>query len=192
MVLELPPLNFDDAGLPAPFEDFTAVSVPNPHVISVVGAYSEPDLIELGKRADEVFPEGANVSFLQPLGDANRPPRRGFRPHLRAWRGPDPVLRLGRGRLQSRLLEADRPGPGAAPHRPQRRRRRRRLDPDPRRRLVPHPRRKRHGRLSVGRHPGRRAGDSDEYDADENAAYVKLDERNTTCLKSHRIETAHP
>jgi diaminopimelate epimerase len=69
VVLELPPLNFDDAGLPAPFEDFTAVTVPNPHVISVVEAYSEPDLIELGKRADEVFREGANVSFLLPLGD---------------------------------------------------------------------------------------------------------------------------
>jgi diaminopimelate epimerase len=71
VVLELPPLNFDDAELPAPFEGFTAVTVPNPHVISVVDAYSEPDLIELGKRADEVFPEGANVSFLQPLDDSN-------------------------------------------------------------------------------------------------------------------------
>ncbi len=66
-VLELPPLSFSDAALPAPFEAFTAVAVPNPHVISVVDAYSEPDLIELGKRADEVFPAGANVSFLQPL-----------------------------------------------------------------------------------------------------------------------------
>ncbi len=70
VVLELPPLNFGDAELPAPFGSFTAVAVPNPHVISVVDAYSEPDLIELGKRADEVFPEGANVSFLQPLDDA--------------------------------------------------------------------------------------------------------------------------
>src|ERR1700685_3558208 len=70
VVLELPPLDFDDAELPAPFGGFTAVRVPNPHVISVVGAYSEPDLIELGKRADEVFAEGANVSFLQPLDDA--------------------------------------------------------------------------------------------------------------------------
>jgi diaminopimelate epimerase len=69
VVLELPPLNFDDTGLPAPFAGFTSVRVPNPHVISVVDAYSEPDLIELGKRADEVFPEGANVSFLQSLDD---------------------------------------------------------------------------------------------------------------------------
>ena len=70
VVLELPPLDFDDAELPAPFGGFTAVRVPNPHVISVVGAYSEPDLIELGKRADEVFAAGANVSFLQPLDDS--------------------------------------------------------------------------------------------------------------------------
>jgi diaminopimelate epimerase len=70
VVLELPPLTFDDAELPAPFGGFTSVQVPNPHVISVVDAYSEPDLIELGKRADEVFAEGANVSFLQPLDDA--------------------------------------------------------------------------------------------------------------------------
>jgi diaminopimelate epimerase len=67
VVLELPPLTFGDAALPAPFEDFTAVAVPNPHVISVVDAYSEPDLIELGKRAEEVFAEGANVSLLQSL-----------------------------------------------------------------------------------------------------------------------------
>ena len=71
VVLELPPLTFDDAELPVPFEGFTAVAVPNPHVISVVDAYCEPDLIELGKRADEAFPEGANVSFLQPLNDSN-------------------------------------------------------------------------------------------------------------------------
>ena len=73
VLLELPPLGFDAAGLPAPFEDFTAVAVPNPHVIAIVREYSEPDLIELGKRADEVFAEGANVSFLQPLDSAAGP-----------------------------------------------------------------------------------------------------------------------
>src|SRR5579859_3752338 len=66
VLLELPPLRFDVTPLPAPFERFTAVAVPNPHVIAVVAEYSEPDLIELGKRADKVFAEGANVSFLQP------------------------------------------------------------------------------------------------------------------------------
>jgi hypothetical protein len=41
---------FDDAALPEPFEDFTAVAIPQSHVIAVVGEYSDPDLIELGKR----------------------------------------------------------------------------------------------------------------------------------------------
>ncbi len=36
VLLELPPLRFDDAELPAPFAGFTAVAVPNPHVIAVV------------------------------------------------------------------------------------------------------------------------------------------------------------
>jgi diaminopimelate epimerase len=73
VLLELPPLSFDDAQLPAPFTGFTAVRVPNPHVISIVGQYSEPDLIELGKRAGDVFADGANVSFLQPLTDGDAP-----------------------------------------------------------------------------------------------------------------------
>jgi diaminopimelate epimerase len=73
VLLELPPLRFSDAPLPGPFERFTAVAVPNPHVIAVVEKYSEPDLIELGKRADEVFADGANVSFLQPLNDPEGP-----------------------------------------------------------------------------------------------------------------------
>ncbi|HEY3882965.1 MAG TPA: diaminopimelate epimerase [Trebonia sp.] len=69
VLLELPPLRFDDAALPEPFDGFTAVAVPNPHVISVVREYSEPDLIELGKRAEDVFAAGANVSFLRPIDD---------------------------------------------------------------------------------------------------------------------------
>src|SRR6202046_1653331 len=48
---------------PAPLGGFAAVTVPNPHVVAVVTEYSEPDLIEAGKQADEVFPDGANVSF---------------------------------------------------------------------------------------------------------------------------------
>jgi diaminopimelate epimerase len=67
--LELPRLSFPGGALPSPFADFTAVTVPNPHVIGMVTDYSEPDLIEAGKRADEVFAEGANVSFLQRLAD---------------------------------------------------------------------------------------------------------------------------
>ena len=66
VLLELPAVRFA-APPPAPFGGFTAVTVPNPHVVAVVAEYSEPDLIEAGKRADEVFPDGANVSFLLPL-----------------------------------------------------------------------------------------------------------------------------
>ncbi len=66
VLLELPQVAFA-APPPAPFADFTAVTVPNPHVIAVVAEYCEPDLIEAGKRAAEVFPGGANVSFLLPL-----------------------------------------------------------------------------------------------------------------------------
>ena len=66
VLLELPAVRFA-APPPAPFGSFTAVTVPNPHVVAVVADYSEPDLIEAGKRADEVFPDGANVSFLLPL-----------------------------------------------------------------------------------------------------------------------------
>jgi diaminopimelate epimerase len=67
VLLDLPPLRFGDAALPAPFAGFTAVAVPNPHVIAIVTEYSEAALIELGRRADEVFAQGANVSFLLPL-----------------------------------------------------------------------------------------------------------------------------
>jgi len=66
VLLELPAVRFA-APPPAPFGGFTAVTVPNPHVVAVVADYSEPDLIEAGKRAAEVFPDGANVSFLLPL-----------------------------------------------------------------------------------------------------------------------------
>src|ERR1700677_2073028 len=67
VLLELPPLSFPGEAPPAPFAGFTAVTVPNPHVIGIVAEYSEPDLIEAGRRADEVFADGANVSFLRPL-----------------------------------------------------------------------------------------------------------------------------
>jgi diaminopimelate epimerase len=64
--LELPEISFAPAPS-GPFDGYTAVTVPNPHVISIVASYSEPDLIEAGKRAADWFPEGANVSFLLPL-----------------------------------------------------------------------------------------------------------------------------
>jgi len=69
VLLEMPAVEFA-APPPPPFGGFTAVTVPNPHVIAIVADYCEPDLIEAGKRAAEVFPDGANVSFLLPLDAA--------------------------------------------------------------------------------------------------------------------------
>jgi diaminopimelate epimerase len=187
VVLELPPLNFDDAELPAPFEGFTAVTVPNPHVISVVDAYSEPDLIELGKRAAEVFPAGANVSFLQPLGDGEV--------FVRTFeRGAGLTPSCGSGVVASRAAYSKLTG----------------LDPE--QRLVVRNAggiaaaaiRVRDGawcpilegnatvvyRADVD--PlGDQAG-SIEYATEENAAYATLDERNAACLKEHGVATAHP
>jgi diaminopimelate epimerase len=63
----LPPLAF--TGVPESFAEYTAVVAPNPHVVTVVDKYHEPDLISRGELAVSVFPEGANVSFLLPLAD---------------------------------------------------------------------------------------------------------------------------
>jgi diaminopimelate epimerase len=187
VMLELPPLGFDDAELPGPFGGFTSVRVPNPHVISVVDAYSEPGLIELGKRADEVFPEGANVSFLQSLDDAEV--------FVRTFeRGAGLTPSCGSGVVASRAAYSKLTGL------------------DPAQRLVV----RNAGGVAVASvevregawHPilegnatvvyraevdsgGGQSGPI-EYADDENAAYAKLDERNTTCLKLHGIETAHP
>ncbi|MEV7424880.1 MULTISPECIES: diaminopimelate epimerase [unclassified Streptomyces] len=50
----------------------TALAVPNSHLVTVVDAYDEAELVETGSRvaADpEAFPIGANVSFVLPLAD---------------------------------------------------------------------------------------------------------------------------
>jgi diaminopimelate epimerase len=57
-----------DAGL-----EFTAVAIPNPHLVTVVASYSEPDLVAMGERITarpDVFPAGANLSVLLPLDPA--------------------------------------------------------------------------------------------------------------------------
>jgi diaminopimelate epimerase len=192
VVLELPPLSFDDAELPVPFKDFTAVTVPNPHVISIVAAYSEPDLIELGKRADEVFPDGANVSFLQPLGDSNAAAPEVF---VRTFeRGAGLTPSCGSGVVAARAAYSKLTGL------------------DPARRLIV----RNAGGVAaasiqvrdgawypvlegnatvvyqVDVTPAGEQATPIEHAAAENAAYVKLDERNTTYLKAHKIETAHP
>ena len=187
VVLELPPLSFSDAAMPAPFQAFTAVAVPNPHVISVVDAYSEPDLIELGKLADEVFPAGANVSFLQPLGDVEV--------FVRTFeRGAGLTPSCGSGVVASRAAYSKLTG----------------LDPS--QRLVVrnaggvaaasiqvrddawHPILEGNATVVYTAETDTRGSQLApiEYAAEENAAYAALDERNITFLKDHGITTAHP
>jgi diaminopimelate epimerase len=187
VLLELPPLRFDDTALPEPFTGFTAVAVPNPHVIAVVSEYSEPELIELGKRADDVFTAGANVSFLLPLD--------GREVFVRTFeRGAGLTPSCGSGVVASRAAYSRVSGL------------------DPAERLVV----RNAGGVAAASVQVRdgawnpvlegnatvvyRAGvDADgrqtgpiEFSADENAAYVKLDERNTAYLRDHGITTAHP
>src|SRR5690606_4446310 len=53
-----------------PSRHVTAVAVPNSHLITVVDAYDEAELVETGRRvaeAPEAFPIGANLSFVLPL-----------------------------------------------------------------------------------------------------------------------------
>jgi diaminopimelate epimerase len=192
VLLELPPLRFDDAELPEPFGGFTAVAVPNPHVISVVEEYSEPALIELGKRADEVFAEGANVSFLQPLGSGGGAAPEVF---VRTFeRGAGLTPSCGSGVVASRAAYSRASGL------------------DPAERLVV----RNAGGVAAASiqvrdgdwHPvlegnatvvyrteagpsGTQASELD-YDAAENAAYTALDERNTAYLKSVGVVTDHP
>ena len=186
VTLDLPPLRFEDDPLPAPFTGFTAVAVPNPHVISVVRDYSEPDLIELGQRADEVFAAGANVSFLLPLGD-----REVF---VRTFeRGAGLTPSCGSGVVASRAAYSRTSGL------------------DPAERLVVRNAggvaaasvQVRDGawlpslegnatvvyRVDVS--PGGDQLSPVETAADENAAYATLDERNTARLKERGISTAH-
>jgi diaminopimelate epimerase len=194
VLLELPPVDF--AGPPpAPFGAFTAVTVPNPHVIAVVSDYSEPDLIEAGRRAAEVFPDGANVSFLLPLDAAGAPAAGAPEVFVRTFeRGAGLTPSCGSGVVASRAAYSRVTG----------------LDPE--QRLVV---RNAGGvaaasiqvrggawfpvlegnatvvyRAEVGL-DGRQAGPI-EYASEENAAYASLDDQNTTHLKSAGVVTAHP
>jgi diaminopimelate epimerase len=52
---------------------FTAVTVPNPHLVAMIDKYVESDLVAMGKQVaarPEKFPAGANLSVLLPLGPA--------------------------------------------------------------------------------------------------------------------------
>ena len=213
VLVELPPVEFS-APPPPPFAGYTAVTVPNPHVIAVVSDYSEPDLIEMGKRAAEVFPEGANVSFLLPLAASDviaapKPPAIPSTPSVldapSASDAPEIFVRTfergagltpscGSGVVASRAAYSRVTG----------------LDPGER--LVVRNAggvaaayiRVRDGswfpvlegnatvvyRAEVDP-SGRQSGPLD-YAAEENAAYAALDEQNTAYLKSRGVTTAHP
>ncbi len=50
--------------------EFSAVTIPNPHLVALVDKYVESDLIAMGDRVAarrDVFPAGANLSVLLPL-----------------------------------------------------------------------------------------------------------------------------
>jgi diaminopimelate epimerase len=49
---------------------FTAVTIPNPHLVAVIDKYVESDLVAMGEQIaarHETFPAGANLSVLLPL-----------------------------------------------------------------------------------------------------------------------------
>ena len=80
---------------------FTAVTIPNPHLVAVIDKYVESDLVAMGEQVAarrETFPAGANLSVLLPISG------RGFRPHVRAWRRADRLLRFRHGRGPRGLL----------------------------------------------------------------------------------------
>jgi len=88
VVLEHPAVDFDpelpvvagrspavEARLPEldPALAFTAVTIPNPHLVAVVDKYVESDLVAMAERVAarrDVFPAGANLSVLLPLAQA--------------------------------------------------------------------------------------------------------------------------
>jgi diaminopimelate epimerase len=52
---------------------FTAVTIPNPHLVAVINKYVESDLVAMGEQVAaqrELFPAGANLSVLLPLAPA--------------------------------------------------------------------------------------------------------------------------
>ncbi|MCP3030579.1 diaminopimelate epimerase [Halobacillus sp. A1] len=76
--VETLPMNYEkaeamDVEIPGLSHDFTftALSVPNPHIVTIVDEVVQQDLIDIGEKANNspsVFPKGVNVSFVQILG----------------------------------------------------------------------------------------------------------------------------
>jgi diaminopimelate epimerase len=189
VLLELPEVSF---GTPptGPFDGFTSVAVPNPHVITIVDEYCEPDLIDAGERAADWFPAGANVSFLLPLESSD-----GEQVFVRTFeRGAGLTPSCGSGVVASRAAYSHVTGM------------------DPRERVTT---RNAGGvaaamiEVRAGRwYPvlegnatvvyraeadrlGAQQGDV-VWDSAENAAYRALDERNMATLKSAGVVTARP
>ena len=51
---------------------FTALSIPNPHIVAIVDTIDEKAIDEMGKKANlnkEIFPRGVNLNFVKPLGE---------------------------------------------------------------------------------------------------------------------------
>lgn len=51
---------------------FTALSIPNPHIVAIVDNIDEKAIDEIGKKANEaknIFPKGINLNFVKILGD---------------------------------------------------------------------------------------------------------------------------
>jgi diaminopimelate epimerase len=49
---------------------FTALAIPNSHLVAIVDRYDEAEIVAVGKKLEsspEIFPIGANVSFILPL-----------------------------------------------------------------------------------------------------------------------------
>jgi diaminopimelate epimerase len=64
-----------EASLPEldPALRFTAVTIPNPHLVAVIDKYVESDLVAMGEQITshpDVFPAGANLSVLLPIEPA--------------------------------------------------------------------------------------------------------------------------
>ena len=64
-----------EASLPEldPALSFTAVTIPNPHLVAVIDKYVESDLVAMGAQVaarHDLFPAGANLSVLLPLAPA--------------------------------------------------------------------------------------------------------------------------
>ena len=197
MLLELPPVEFA-APPPPPFAGYTAVTVPNPHVVAIVTDYSEPDLIDAGQaqptRSSPKAPTSPSCS-RSPAPLPTPPPHQAPEVFVRTFeRGAGLTPSCGSGVVASRAAYSRVTG----------------LDPE--QRLVVRNAggvaaasvRVRDGRWfpvlegnatvvyrAEADLAGRQSGSLD-YAAEENAAYASLDEQNTAYLKANGIATAHP